>query len=118
MISHPRKRQIYILKKVVISSLTWWYFANGGRMPTITLIAVWTLHEDTRVGQTLGEHLTADIVQSDTFADVSPGLLDHRVAIHIGQQAEAEALRVTWISKTIHGYTRLRRVKRFAHSRV
>ena len=49
---------------------------------------------------------------------MSPGLLDYRVAIYIGQQPEAEALRVAWIGETIHGYTRLRRVKRLAHSRI
>lgn len=87
-------------------------------MPAVTLIAVRTLYEDTRIRQTLGEHLAADIIQSDTLADVSPGLLDHRVTIHIGQQAEAEALRVAWIGETIHSYTRLRRMKRLAHSRV
>jgi len=87
-------------------------------MPAVTLIAVRTLHKDTRIGQTLDEHFAADVIQSDTLADMSPGLLDHRVAIHIGQQAKAEALRITWIGETIHGYTRLRRVKCLAHSRV
>lgn len=87
-------------------------------MPAVTLIAIRTLHEDTRVGQTLGEYFAADVVQPDALADVSPGLLDHRIAIHVGQQAEAEALRVARIGKTVHGYARLRRVERLAHSRV
>lgn len=118
-----RGKYIYISYKHIEeeesdSSLTWRYFANGGRMPAVTLITVRTLYKDTRVGQTFGEHLAADIIQPDTLADVSSSLLDHRVAIYIGQQTEAETLRVTWISETIHGYTRLRRVKRLAHSRV
>lgn len=98
--------------------LTWRYFANSGRMPAVTLIAVRTLHEDTRIGQTLGEHFAADVIQPDTLADVSPGLLDHRVAIHIGQQAETEALRIARIGETVHGYTWLRRVKCLAHPRI
>jgi len=87
-------------------------------MPAVTLIAIGTLHEDTRVGQTFGEYLAADVVQPNAFTDVSPGLLDHCVAIHVGQQAEAKAFRVARIGETVHRYARLRRVERLTHSRV
>lgn len=87
-------------------------------MPTVTLITIRTLHKDTRVGQTLSEYFAADVVQPDALADVPPGLLDYRIAIHVGQQAEAEAFRVARIGKTIYRYARLRRVKRLTHSRV
>lgn len=49
---------------------------------------------------------------------MSPGLLDYCIAIHVGQQAEAEALRVARIGEPVHCYTRLRCMKRFAHSGI
>jgi len=98
--------------------LTWWYFANGSRMPAVTLIAVRALHKDARVGQTLCEHFAADIIQSDAFTDMSPSLLHYCITIHIREQTEAKTLRIARIGETIHCYTRLRCMKRFTHSRV
>lgn len=43
--------------------LTWRDFADGGRMPTITLVAVGTLDKDGTVTQTLCKHLSPNVVQ-------------------------------------------------------
>lgn len=40
-------------------------------MPVVHVIAVWRLDEDCAVTQTLGENLTADVVESDTMAYIA-----------------------------------------------
>ena len=40
------------------------YFAHGGGVPSVPLIAVWTLDKDGAVAQTLRKYLTTDVVQS------------------------------------------------------
>lgn len=43
--------------------LTWWYFADSGRMPAIALVAVGTLDKDSTVAETLCKHLSPNVVQ-------------------------------------------------------
>lgn len=76
-------------------------------MPTIALIAVRALNENARIAQTLGKHFAADVVQTDALANVTARLLDHLVAIDIGQQPQTEALRIGRIGETVHGDRRL-----------
>lgn len=45
---------------------TWRDLADSGRVPTITLITVGALDEDSAVAETLCKHLPADVVQSHT----------------------------------------------------
>ncbi len=61
------------------------------RMPSKSLVAIRRLNEDGRLGQALGEHLAADVVEPDALADVLPGLLDDGVPVHVGQQAETKS---------------------------
>lgn len=67
----------------VLKTQTWRYFANCRWMPTITLIAIRTLHENAGVTQTFGENFTANVVQADTFANVTARLLDHLITVYI-----------------------------------
>ena len=77
--------------KLFIPALTRWYFTHGSRMPSVPLVAVGALYKNARIAETLREHLPADVVQADSLADVPAGLLDHLVAVHVGQQPEAES---------------------------
>lgn len=43
--------------------LTWRYLADGGRMPAVTLVAVGALDKDGAVAETLGKHLSPNVVQ-------------------------------------------------------
>lgn len=67
----------------LMNLFTRWYFAYCGWMPAISLIAIRALNKYTRIAQTFGKHLTANVIETDAFADVSPGLLDHFITIHI-----------------------------------
>jgi len=98
--------------------LTWRYFANGSRMPAVTLITIRALHKDARIGQTLCEHLAADVIQSDALTDMSPSLLHYCITVYIGEQTETKTLRIARIGEAVHCYTRLRCMKRFTHSRI
>lgn len=98
--------------------VTWRDLADGGRVPAVALVAVGRLDEDGRVAEALGEHLAADVVEPDALADVAARLLDDRVAVHVREQAEAEALRVARVREPVHGDGRLRRVERLADARV
>lgn len=97
---------------------TWRNFADSRRMPSVSLVAIRTLHKDTRVGEALGKHLAADVVEPDALANVSSRLLHHRVAIDIWKQPKAEALGIARIRETVHRYTRLRGVKSLTDSSV
>lgn len=46
--------------------LTWRYFADGGRMPAIALVAVGTLDKDGTVTETLCKHLSPNVIQPHT----------------------------------------------------
>jgi len=94
------------------------YLTDGGRMPAVSLVAIRALYKDGRVAQAFGEHLAANIVQPHALANVTARLLDDLVAIHIGQQAEAEALRIGRIGEAVHRDRGLRGVKGFADARV
>jgi len=52
-------------------------------MPAIALVAVRALDKDGGVAQTLGKHLSANIVKADTFADVATGLLHYWIPVHV-----------------------------------
>lgn len=47
------------------------------------MVAVATLNKDGRVAQTLRVHFATDVIQVDTFTDVTSGILYGRVAVYI-----------------------------------
>ena len=97
---------------------TWWDFANCSRMPTIALVAIRALDEDGRIAEAFSEDLAANVVKSNTLADVSPGLFHHRIPIDVGEETEAEALRVARVRKTVHRNGGLRCVEGLADPRI
>lgn len=92
-------------------SLTWWNLADGGRVPAISLVAIRTLHKDTRVAETFGKHFPAYVVQSNALSDVSPRLLHHLISVDVREKPQAEPFRIRGIREPVHSYRRLRRVK-------
>lgn len=72
-------------------------------MPTITLVTIGGLNENGRVAQALGKHFAADVVEPDSFADVTSRLFDDGIAVDIRQQTEAKALRVARICEAVNG---------------
>jgi hypothetical protein len=72
-------------------------FAHRRRMPAVTLVAIGRLDEYRRIRQTLGEYFAADVIQSHAFANVTSRLLNHRVSIHVRQQAQTETLGIARI---------------------
>ena len=60
----------------------------------MTVVAISTLHKDSRVTEAFGINLTTDIIQVYAFSNVPSCALNGRVAIDIGQQAQAESFRV------------------------
>lgn len=61
-------------KLLVVEDLqvtSWRDLADSGRVPTITLVTVGALDEDSAVTEALCKHLPADVVQSNTATYVS-----------------------------------------------
>jgi hypothetical protein len=84
-------------KVVIVEDLdgvTGQYLEDGVVVEVVRHVAVATLHKDRTVGQALGVHLSAHVVQMHSFADVSSCVLDGRVAVHVAQQSETEAVRI------------------------
>ena len=82
-------------------------------MPSKSLVAIRRLHKDGRFGKTFCKHFSPDVVEANPLADVAPGLLHHRVAIHVRQEAKAEPARLGERGQPIHG--RRRRTDGLAH---
>lgn len=67
------------------------------------IVAIAALHENGRIGETLGIDLTANVVQVNAFADMPTRVLDGAVAIHVAQLAQTEAIRIVgWICEAIN----------------
>lgn len=103
---------------LISNQLTRWYFANGSWMPTVTLIAIWALHKDARIGETLRKDLATDIIESHAFTDMPSGLFHHGITINVRKQTETKAFGITWIRETIHCDTWLWGMKRLPNSCV
>ena len=83
--------------------------ADGGWVPEVAVVAVGRLDEDRGVGQTLGEHLAAVVVELDAAADVLPGLLHHVVPVDVGEQPQAEPLAAARVREPVHRHRVLAR---------
>lgn len=77
--------------------------ADGSGMEAMVVVAIPALHENAGVTQTLGVHLSSNIIQVNTFANMAAGILDCGVAVDIGQKAQAKAIFVVGrISEAVH----------------
>ncbi len=59
-------------------------------MPVVPHVRVGTLHENTRLGLTLGVHLPSHVEQVHPFPHVSPRLLNLLVPVDVGEEPKAE----------------------------
>lgn len=83
------------------------------------VVAVDTLDEDAAVRHALGKTLTTDIVQEHTFPNVSSGVLDGGVSVHVGEEAEGEAVRTgAWLSVAINDDLGVRGMEHLPHTVV
>jgi len=85
-------RKLLIIKDLEIT--TGWNFTDGGRVPAITLIAIWRLNEDGRLRKTFREDFSTDVVQTDAASDVPPRHLYRTRPVDVGKQSETESFRV------------------------
>lgn len=93
--------------------------ADSSGMKAMMVVAVPTLHEDAAVAEAFGIHLSANVVQVDPFPNVSPGVLNSGVPVHVGEQSKAEAVLIVGrIGETVNQHTCGGRVERFAHAVV
>lgn len=88
-----------------------WDLADGGRVPTIALVTVGGLHEDSAVAEALCEDLPSDVVQPHASPDMPPREFHSRIPVDIGEQPQAEALRVGGVGEAIHRHGGLRGVE-------
>ena len=93
-------------------------FADGRRMPAVSLITIGRLHEDGAVRETFGEHLAAEIIQPDASADVPSRHFHHRVPVDVGQQSQTIPFRVGRIRVSVDDERRLRSVEGLADASV
>lgn len=68
--------------------------ADSGGVEAVVVITVTALDKNAGVTEALCVHFPSHVVQVHSFADVSAGVLDGRVAVDVGQQSEAEAVLV------------------------
>lgn len=119
--------------------------ADSSGVEAVVVVTVAALDKDAGVAQALCVHLPAHVVQvhswlmettcqsqtphrppspaavnrGPTFADVSAGVLDCRVAVDVGQQSEAEAvLVVRGVCEAVHQHAGRRGVISLAHAIV
>jgi hypothetical protein len=85
----------------------WWDLTNCGWMPSIALVAVWTLNKHGTVTETFGKHLTANVIESNTFTNMSSCHLDLLSAIDIRQKPKTESFAARWVRKAINRQRRL-----------
>ena len=75
-----------------------WYFADGGGMPAVTLVAVGRLNEDGRLGEAFGENLSSDVVETDAASDVPPRHLYRTRPMRKGESDESKTTYTTPLS--------------------
>ena len=72
-------------------------------MESMGVVGVETLDKDAAVRQALDKTLTTDIVQEHTFPNVSSGVFNGGVTVHIGEEAEGEAVSTgTWLGVAVN----------------
>lgn len=72
-------------------------------MEAMPMVAVAALHKDAAVAQTFSIHLTTHIVQMNTLSNMSPRVLDGRIAVDIREQTKTEAVMVVGgVGESIH----------------
>ena len=70
VVCHTRVRRVSVMvvcntgvyNSCVTVMLTWRDLADGGRMPAVALVAVWTLDKDGAVTEALCKHLPPNVV--------------------------------------------------------
>lgn len=63
-------------------------------MEAVVVVAVARLHEYRRVGEAFRVHLAVHVIEVHPFADVPSRVLYRRVAVHVAQLPETEAVAV------------------------
>ena len=62
-------------------------------MPSVAPVAVRRLNKDGCFREALSIHLAPDVVEPHAFADVSTGLLDHTITVHVGEKPQTESIK-------------------------
>lgn len=111
-----QRRKLLVVENFQIASGG--YFTDSCWVPAVTLVAVWALNKHRAVTQTFSEDLTSDVIQPYPTTDMSARHLHLLRPVDIGEQTEAEALRVGGVGEPVDGEGGLRRVERLSHPRV
>ena len=64
--------------------------AHGGGVEAVVIITIARLNKDGRVRQTLRVHLATNIVEMNTLAYVSPGVLNGGVPVDVGELTQTK----------------------------
>ena len=87
-------------------------------MPAVPLVTVGGLDKYRGFWLALSEHLAPDVVEADTLADVAPRLLHHRVAVDVGEQAQAEPVALAGVREPVDRDAGLAGVEGLPHTGV
>ena len=68
-------------------------FTYGCGMPSVAPVAVRRLNKDGCFREALSIHLAPDVVEPHAFADVTTGLLDHTITVHVGEKPQTESVK-------------------------
>lgn len=108
-------------KLLVVEDLqvaSWWDLADGGRVPAIALVTVGRLDKNSAVTEALCEDLPSDVVEPHASSNVSPRQLHCCIPVDVGEQPEAEALRIGGVGEAVHSHGWLRGVERLPDTLV
>lgn len=93
-IDAPRQQVRELRQAEDLQGATGRYFANGGRIESVVVVAAARLHKNRRVRQTFRVNFVVDITQVNSFPYVLPRVLYGGVAVDVAQLAETEAVAV------------------------
>ena len=114
-----RQELVELLVVKYLEAATWRYFADSGWVESMGVVAVDTLDEDAAVRHALGKTLTTDIVQEHTFPNVSSGVFNGGVSVHVGEEAEGEAVCTgAWLRVAVNDDLGVRGMEHLPHAVV
>ena len=111
-----REELVELLVVEYLEATAWWHLADCGRVEAVGVVAVDTLDEDAAVRHALSKTLSTDVIQEHAFPDVSSGVLNGGVTVHVGEEAEGEAVCTgAWLGVAVDDDLRVGRMEHLPH---
>ena len=98
-----RQELVELLVVEYLEAAAWGHLADGGRVEAVGVVAVDTLDKDAAVRHALSKTLAANIVEENALSNVSSGVFNGGVTVHIGEETKGEAVSTgAWLSVAVN----------------